>query len=257
MISIIIPVYNQAQKLSQCLDSIKNQTYNNYEIIIVNDGSTDNINKVINNFKKSLRVTRYALRVINQNNQGSNSARNRGAEKAQGEFLLFCDADIVMKSDMLKIMLGTLQNNPQASYAYSSFKYGAKTFKLWPFDANKLKQMPYIHTTSLMRKEHFPGFDEKIKRLQDWDLWLTMLEQGHIGVLVEQNNVMNYNEHYDTTKYHSKISTTNPPVLFKVQAGGTMSSWLPSVSYKLFPFLPSVKKYNEAVRIIKEKHGLK
>ncbi|MCK4554003.1 glycosyltransferase family 2 protein [Candidatus Parcubacteria bacterium] len=228
MISIIIPVYNQAKKLAQCLDSIAKQSYDNYEIIIVNDGSTDNIEEIIEKYKLIFGVKLF---IIKQRNQGSNPARNRGEQEAKGEYLLFCDADIIMQPEMLKIMLATVKNHLEASYAYSSFKYGAKTFELWPFSADKLKQMPYIHTTSLICKEHFPGFDENIKRLQDWDLWLTMLERKHTGIWIDQ-------------------------ILFKVQTGGTMSSWLPSFVYKLLPFLPSVKKYNKAVKIIKAKHKI-
>ena len=90
-----------------------------------------------------------------------------------------------------------------------------------------------MHSASFIRREHFSsvGWDESIKKLQDWDLWLTMLEQGHTGIWIGQ-------------------------ILFKAQTGGTMSSWLPSFAYKLFPFLPSVKKYKKAVKIIKKKHGL-
>lgn len=222
MISIIIPVYNQADKLSQCLVSILKQSYGDYEIIIVNDGSTDNFKEVAKN---------YNFKIINQENKGSNVARNRGAKEAQGEYLLFCDADIEMKPEMLEIMLKELEARPGAGYVYSSFMYGSKTFKLGPFSAEKLKEGPFIHTTSLIREECFPGFDASIKRLQDWDLWLTMLELGHQGVWVDK-------------------------VLFKVKAGGTMSAWLPSFAYKLFPFLSGVKKYKEAVKIIKNKHGL-
>ena len=227
LISIIIPVYNQADKLIQCLDSILAQTYQNIEIIIVNDGSTDSI---------ELRITNYELRFKNfkyiyQKNSGANVARNRGFKEVQGEFVLFCDADIIMEPKMLEIMLETLKNNPSSSYAYSSHKFGFKVFRLWKFDAEKLKQMPCVHTTSLIRKKHFVGFDERIKRLQDWDLWLSMLEKGYAGVWVDR-------------------------VLFKVQTGGTMSAWLPSFVYKFMPFLLSVKKYKQAVEIIKNKHGL-
>ena len=228
MISIIIPVYNQANKLSRCLESIIKQTYNDYEVIVVNDGSTDDLLNRIKNYE--LRITNF--KVINQENKGSNPARNRGAREAKGEYLLFCDADIIMEPKMLEVMLSTLEKNPQASYAYSSFKYGFKIFKLWPFDAEKLKKIPYIHTTSLIRREFFPGWDENIKRLQDWDLWLTMLEQGRAGVWINK-------------------------ILFKARGGGTISSWLPSFAYKLFPFLESVKKYKAAEEVIKEKHGLK
>jgi glycosyltransferase involved in cell wall biosynthesis len=235
MISIIIPVYNQADKLLSCLESILGQSYQDYEIVVVNDGSTDNVCERIKNYacpersRRELQIKNFKF--ISQENKGANSARNRGAREARGEYLLFCDADIEMEPEMLEIMLKTLENNPKVSFAYASFKYGLKTFKLGPYSAEKLKQMPYIHSTSLIRKEHFPGWDENIKRLQDWDLWLTMLERGHTGIWIDK-------------------------VLFKVKTGGTISSWLPSFAYKLMPFLPSVKKYKKAVKIIKEKHKL-
>lgn len=230
MISIIIPVYNQAKKLDKCLKTLTKQTYSNYEIIIVDDGSTDDLESVL---EKYAPIFRLKMEVIHQENAGSNAARNRGKKKARGEFLLFCDADIEMHPNMLKTMKCTLDSEPRVSYCYSSHKFGKKVFRLWPFDAGKLKKMPYIHTTSLIRTEHFPksGWDENIKRFQDWDLWLTMNEEGHIGFWIDD-------------------------ILFKVNTGGTMSKWMPSFMYKLLPFLPSVRSYKKSERIILEKHGI-
>ena len=231
MISIIIPVYNQAEHLANCLAGIKKQTYNNYEIIAVNDGSTDNIIKVIEKFKQ---IFGFKLTYLEQENRGAAAARNKGAKLARGEYVIFCDADAVMEPFMLEEMLKALKNSPNASFCYSSFVWGRKKFKLWPFDADKLKIMPYITTTSLIRLRDFPGFDESLKKFQDWDLWLTMLENGHTGVWVDR-------------------------ILFKIATGGaqTMSDWLPAPAYKLFPFLPAVKKYNQAREIIFKKHNLK
>lgn len=230
MISIIIPIYNQSEHLANCLASIKKQTYDNYEIIIVNDGSTDNILPVIANFKK---LFGFKLSYFEQENQGANIARNRGAKSAKGEYIIFCDADVVMEPIMLELMQKSLKENPNVSFCYSSFMWGRKKFKLWTYDPEKLKQLPYISINSLIKKEHFPGFDENLKKFQDWDLWLTMLGQNHIGVWLNK-------------------------ILFKVSVGGTqtMSKWLPSFAYKLFPFLPAVKKYNQAKEIIKKKHNL-
>ena len=78
-IDIIIPIYNQAKKLALCLDSIYNQTFKDYHIIIVNDGSTDDFDSVIKKYKTKLQV-------ISQDNRGSNFARNLGYEKAQSEY---------------------------------------------------------------------------------------------------------------------------------------------------------------------------
>jgi len=229
MISIVIPLYNQADKIGKCLDSILKQSYSDYEVIIVNDGSVDNISGVIGIYRQKFINKRFNF--ISQENRGANAARNRGANEAKGDYIIFCDADIVMSADMLLKMFEALQKNPLASYVYSSHRFGFKIFRLWEFNAQKLKQMPYIHTTSLIRRVDFPGFDEKIKRLQDWDLWLTMLLNNKTGIWIDE-------------------------VLFTVESGGTMSSWLPSFVYSLFPFLPSVKKYQKSVELIKKKHKL-
>jgi glycosyltransferase involved in cell wall biosynthesis len=237
-ISIVIPTYNAAKTINNTLDSILNQTYKNFEIIIVNDGSTDETVKLLNSYITKLSEDdRRKIKIINQENQGSNPTRNRGAAEAKGEYLLFCDSDLTMKPDMLEKMLDALKINPAKSFAYSSFKLGWKLFQLWPYTAERLRQMPYIHTTSLIRREFFPGFDNQIKRLQDWDLWLTMLEQGHEGVYI-------------------------PEILFKLEPSRLgISQWLPKIIYKI-PWqklgleIKSVKKYEEAVKIIKEKHHL-
>jgi glycosyltransferase involved in cell wall biosynthesis len=232
MISIIIPVYNQAKKLILALDSLNAQTYTDYEVIIVNDASVDGVEGLFSTYYKNLN-TSNKYQFINQANQGAPAARNRGLEEAYGEYLLFCDADAVLRTDALEIMINTLSNRPDVSYVYSSFYWGKKLFTVGEFDADKLRTGPYIHTMSLIRRSDFPsvGWDIKIKKLQDWDLWLTILEQGHYGLWINQ-------------------------ILFTIAPGGTISSWLPSFAYSLLPFLPSVKKYKAAVAIVKNKHGL-
>ena len=231
MISIIIPLYNQADKISACLWSIKNQTYANYEILVINDRSTDKLSKIMKQFKDELG---YKIKFYhNQENHGAPYSRNKGFRYSKGEFIFFCDADAVLKENALETMLETLRIHNEASFVYPNHRWGFKTMRLFPFDAEKLKKMPYIHTMALIRRKHFPaaGWDENLKKLQDWDLWLTMLEEGHRGVWIDK-------------------------VLFSIKPGGTMSSWLPSISYKIFPFLPAVKKYNRAVELIKKKHNL-
>jgi len=237
MISIIIPTYQHSNTILETLESIFNQTYQDFEVIIVNDGSTDDT-------KKKLEIANNKwpnrIKVINQEHQGANAARNRGFQESKGDFLFFCDADIVLKKNALEKMIETLKIHPEASYAYSSFKFGWKIFPLWPFNAEKLKKIPYISINSLIRREHFPGFDESLKKFQDWDLWLTMLERGHIGIYI-------------------------PEVLFAVQPRKIgISAWLPTFLYQIpwhiFPFKffkpRTIKNYEEGMEIIKEKHKL-
>lgn len=232
MISIIIPVYNGAMTIVKTLESINKQTNQDFEVIIVNDGSIDDVDNVCARYFKKIKSDKNYL-FINQSNLGAPAARNRGFAEAKGNYLFFCDDDAVLHPQALEIMLTTLENHSEASYSYSSFMWGKKLFKLNAFDPDKLRHMPYIHTMALIRRVDFPsdGWDVNIKKLQDWDLWLTMLDNGKIGVFI-------------------------PQILFTVSPGGIISSWLPSFAYKLLPFLPAVKKYNQALKIVKEKHGL-
>ncbi len=229
-ISVIIPTYEHGDTIETCLLSLLDQTFRDFEIIVVNDGSTDNTVEVLKKYKDRVKI-------INQENRGAPSARNRGFRESVGQFVIFSDADVKAKPEMLAKMFQALEKNPEASYAYSSFNWGWKAFNLHEFDIEALKKMNYITATTLIRREHFPGWDESFKKFQDWDLWLQMLEQGHAGVWV-------------------------PEFLFTVKPRRTgISSWLPGFMYKIpwekIGWAPkAIEKYNAALKIIKEKHHL-
>ena len=95
--SFIVPVYNTEKYLKRCLDSLVNQTYKNYEIIVVNDGSKDNSYKLIDDYK-----SRYKnIVLLNQENAGLSMARNNGVKKAKGEYLIFVDSDDYVEKSLL------------------------------------------------------------------------------------------------------------------------------------------------------------
>lgn len=103
-VSIIIPVYNTFDFLNRCLDSIVNQSYNNLEIILINDGSTDNSLDICNEYmKKDSRII-----VINKKNNGVSAARNDGIKKASGDFICFFDSDDSVESNMIEILLNNM-----------------------------------------------------------------------------------------------------------------------------------------------------
>lgn len=234
MISIIIPAYNQGYAIARCLNSIDKQTYQDFEVIIVNDGSTDNTLEVIKNVCKTWK---REVTLIYQENLGACSARNKGFKYSKGEYVLFCDSDLILYPMFLEKLNQALNTNPQAGYAYSDFKRGFKTCLTFDFDSNKLKQFNYIAIPSLIRRNIFPGFDESIRKFQDWDLWLTLLDAGHIGVRVRE-------------------------ILFKViPSRSGMSTWLPSAFYKInwkkFGMsIKAVDDYHTWTKIIKTKHKL-
>lgn len=97
LVSIIVPIYNVEKYLKRCLKSIINQTYSNLEIILVNDGSTDNSLKIAKNFKSDHRV-----KIINQKNQGLSAARNHGIEIAKGDYIALIDSDDCIEPDFIK-----------------------------------------------------------------------------------------------------------------------------------------------------------
>ena len=100
LISVIVPVYNGEQYITECIESILSQTYHNIEVIIIDDGSTDD----------TVRITRqYAagdkrIKLISQSNRGPSCARNLGLENARGSYITFVDADDVVSTDYLEVL---------------------------------------------------------------------------------------------------------------------------------------------------------
>ena len=101
--SIIVPVYNTEKYLKRCLDSIKSQSFKDYEVIIVNDGSVDNSSNII---------SKYPYKIINQENLGLSIARNNGVKVSSGDYLIFLDSDDYIEKDLLKEINKSLTNNP-------------------------------------------------------------------------------------------------------------------------------------------------
>lgn len=127
------------------------------------------------------------------NRRGAPWARNQGFLEAKGEFLFFCDDDIVLKPDALENLLKALQDHPERSYAYGDYDYqnhptaGSGRHLAGPFGFARLLQGNYISTMSLIRREPFisvGGWAENVPFLQDHRLWLDMATNGYKGQYV-------------------------------------------------------------------------
>ncbi len=159
--------------------------------------------------------------VINDNEGNAPKKRNDGFEKSTQPFVLFCDDDILLPANYIGTLLEALQKHPEVGFAYSGYHgivlhpethpiHGNFEIPAIHFDAQALKYGNYISTMSLMRRELFCGFDEKLKRLQDWSLWLTIVERGAKGILVpSQTFYAYYLDSGITSNNNSEIDAVN------------------------------------------------
>ncbi len=113
-VSVVIPAYNAERYIAQTLRSVFEQTYAPYEVIVVDDGSTDGTGRVVAQMGDRVRYERQA-------NQGASAARNRGVELAQGEWIAFLDADDAWYPNRLEVQLDYAASNPQVGFIYSDF----------------------------------------------------------------------------------------------------------------------------------------
>jgi len=153
LLTVVIPVRAGATP-EITLRSLNQQTFRDFSLVISPDAET----------------------------RGANWARNRGFALVKTRLVLFSDDDIRWQPDGLEILVRCLEKHPEASYVYGWYSIGDRTFCQRDFDARELRKQNYISTMSVIQVADFPGFDESIQRLQDWDLWLTILERGKVGV---------------------------------------------------------------------------
>jgi glycosyltransferase involved in cell wall biosynthesis len=179
LVSIIVPCYNQAQYLDECLESIISQTYPNWECIIVNDGSPDNTNEIAEKWcRKDSRI-----RYFQKENGGVSSARNYGISHSLGEFILPVDADDKIGPDFIMLALSRLNDNIKVVNCKVCF-FGERKgiYNLPDYSLKKLALGNIIVCTALYRKtdwKRIGGYDENMEHgMEDWEFWLHLLKDG-------------------------------------------------------------------------------
>lgn len=118
-VSIIVPIYNVESYLSRCIDSILNQSYTNFELILVNDGSPDNCGTICDQYA----ATDHRIIVIHKENGGVSSARNSALNIAQGDFITFCDSDDYWDPNLLEIAMRSLSNSNADCLVFGFFTH--------------------------------------------------------------------------------------------------------------------------------------
>ena len=186
-VSVVIPFYNRIDLLVRCIESVIAQTYSNFEIILVNDGSTENIDQIITISNNSDNI-----KLLHQDNQGPSAARNHGISEAEGEYIAFLDSDDLWKKNKLELQLNFMAQN-QYLFTHTSYcrsdtgkivNSGKSTYR-YPFVGFHCRiATPTVLVHKSLLDES--NFDESIKVGEDTVLWLNLSKKTSLyGMNVE------------------------------------------------------------------------
>ncbi|WP_195496121.1 glycosyltransferase family A protein [Proteus penneri] len=219
-ISVIIPVYNKDKFLIKTLSSIISQINSNDELIIINDGSTDNSQNIINNFYSKYNSYKN-IKIFNRENQGVSFTRNEGASHAENDYLLFVDADDILLDNAIERLkkLAKISRFSAATYEDNENIKSLKRISPDKFIKEFIKGNIKICVGSIIiHKELFNkylGFNTSISHGEDQFLWLKIGEKE--GLLYSNEKVITYNRNdmYSLTQNKEKpINITGQVVFF-------------------------------------------
>ncbi len=179
-VSVVIPTYNREDFISDTINSVLNQTYKDFEIIVVDDGSTDNTKQILERFGSKIKL-------IEQENSERAISRNNGVKNSSGEYIAFLDSDDVWILDKLENQVNLLDSNLDAILVYGQslridekgkkIKTAKRQLQGFSGDVfeNLLMRNFIVSATPVIRREHFEktiGFQTKYIPYEDWEFWL-------------------------------------------------------------------------------------
>lgn len=187
LVSVIVPLYNAAPFIGEALESIVASTYRPIEVVVMDDGSTDDSLRVAQEFAK----THPEVRVLHQPNAGVSAARNHAIREANGEYILPVDADDKIGITYIEHAVAAMQESVRVVGCRAEF-LGARQgeWRLPDFSHELLARKNMIHVSSMFRKadwQRVGGFCEKDIYREDWDFWLSMMELG--GEYIRLNEI--------------------------------------------------------------------
>jgi glycosyltransferase involved in cell wall biosynthesis len=204
-VSIVIPTYNYARFLGEAIQSVLDQTFNDFELIIVDDGSTDNTREMVSSFKDS------RIKYLWQENRGVAAAQNTGIKASHGEFMTILGADDLYLPQSLELKVNLLDSRPNIDLVCSdAFDFsdttGAIIGRLWHdpkrphawIDPERAARQPLkellkqgcfiMPQTTMVRRRVFDAvgyFDESLKSGEDWDFFVRVVQRFSIGTINE------------------------------------------------------------------------
>lgn len=226
MISVIIPLYNKKDSIVKTLHTVLNQTFQNFEIVIINDGSTDN------SIYEVERFSDHRIRIINQNNAGVSAARNRGIKEAKGELIAFLDADDEWYKEYLQTQYNLYQKYPECNAFGCNYKFCDKNGKVKPtiihhlpfkgddgildnyFDVASCSHPPICSITIMIKKpaiQSIGGFPLGVKSGEDLLTWARLAARYKIAYTRKPLAYYNVGE-YDLSERPIRIPAENDVV---------------------------------------------
>jgi teichuronic acid biosynthesis glycosyltransferase TuaG len=182
LVSVIIPTFNSEKYISDTIISVQNQTYQNWEILLVDDGSNDETQTIITSFLTDKRIQFYPL----EKNSGTGVARNFALEKANGKYISFLDADDLWKSDKLEKQINFMQTN-YLPFTFSFYDCIDEQGKSLNRRIEAPRNLLYLqlffcnyvgNLTGIYDAEYFGKISiSNIRKRQDWMHWLTILKK--------------------------------------------------------------------------------
>ena len=220
LVSIIMPVYNYGKTLDRALMSVFSQTYKNIEIIIIDDGSTDEFTLL-----KLKKLNLPNTKVIFQKNGGPSNARNNGIKASKGEYILPLDSDDLIHPIYVESCIKLIERDKKYSPIYCDTVHegqmrGLEQRPEW--SKERLIEGPFIVNCSMFSREAFDmvdGYDENLKGWEDYDMWLRMMQKGYVGKRIPQALFVYFHHESDgtvssianqnTQELHERILTKN------------------------------------------------
>lgn len=203
-VSIVVPCYNQEKYLAETLDSVIAQTSDSWECIIVNDGSTDHSEAIIDEYcAKDSRFTK-----LNQENQGLAASRNNGIKAAKGKYILPLDGDDKIGTQYIELAQKEFEKNPKLKLVYCKSEFfDAKNgpWDLPKYDYESLLFANHIFCSGIFKKEDYlktGGYDTLMKfGYEDWEFWIQLLKKG--DDVVQLDSVQFYYRQRETSMLKS------------------------------------------------------
>lgn len=174
--SFVVPVYKpKPDVFERHVKSLRDQALKDFEVIWVLDGPSPEARAAISKYAKT--ITHYVYEI---DHSGAQAARNHGGSRAMGDFLCFLDSDCVIEPGTSQMWVEQFDKHPEVGFIYSGYKFFGEKYAIdsEPFDPWTLRVRNYISGCFPMRRDLYPGWTDGLKSLQDWDMWLSLLEKA-------------------------------------------------------------------------------